>query len=52
MTNDYGSKAKYYYFKIFVCDVYVSTQKRLGIYFGYDSPSIIKYLEPSTKKYF
>jgi len=23
-------------------------QRRLGIYVGYDSPSIIKYLEPST----
>jgi hypothetical protein len=23
-------------------------QRRLGIYIGYESPSIIKYLEPST----
>ena len=27
-------------------------QRRLGIYVGYESPSIIKYLEPSTKDLF
>ena len=27
-------------------------QRRLGIYVGYDSPSIIKYLEPSTRDLF
>ena len=44
--------------RIFGCAIYVpiapthrtkmSPQRRLGIYVGYDSPSIIRYLEPST----
>ena len=46
------------YLKIFGCAVYVpipppkrtkmGPQRRLGIYMGFDSPSIIKYLEPMT----
>ncbi|CAM9000605.1 unnamed protein product [Rhodiola kirilowii] len=46
------------YLKIFGCAVYVSIsppqrtkmgpQRRLGIYVGFESPSIIKYLEPLT----
>ena len=46
------------YLRIFGCAVYVSIappqhtkmgpQRRLGIYVGFESPSIIKYVEPST----
>jgi len=46
------------YFRRFGCDVYVpipppqrtamGAQRKLGVYIGYESPSIIKYLEPST----
>jgi hypothetical protein len=46
------------YFSIFGCVVYVpiappqctkmGSQRRLGIYIGFDSPSIIRYLEPLT----
>ena len=46
------------YLKIFGCALYVSiaspqhtkmgTQRRMGIYVGYESPFIIKHLEPMT----
>jgi hypothetical protein len=46
------------YLRRFGCDVYVpipppqrtamGAQRKLGVYVGYESPSIIKYLEPST----
>ena len=52
----YGQKPNISYLWIFGCAKYVSialsqrtkmgSQRRLGIYVGYDSPSIIKYLEP------
>ena len=48
--------------RIFGCAIYVpiapthrtkmGPQRRLGIYVGYDSPSIIRYLEPSTRDVF
>jgi len=47
-----------FHLKIFGCAVYVpiappqrtkmGPQRRLGIYVGYESPSIIRYLEPKT----
>ena len=53
-----GHEPNISHLKIFGCAVYVpiappqrskmGPQRRLGIYVGYDSPSIIKYLEPST----
>ncbi|CAA7024739.1 unnamed protein product [Microthlaspi erraticum] len=53
-----GQEPNISHLKIFGCAVYVpiappqrskmGPQRRLGIYVGYDSPSIIKYLEPST----
>ena len=48
--------------RIFGCAIYVpiapthrtkmGPQRKLGIYVGYDSPSIIRYLEPSTRDIF
>ena len=54
----FGQEPNISHLRIFGCAVYVpiappqrtkmGPQRRLGIYVGYDSPSIIKYLEPST----
>ena len=54
----FGQQPNISHLRIFGCAVYVpipppkrtmmGPQRRLGIYVGYDSPSIIKYLEPST----
>lgn len=54
----FGQQPNISHLKIFGCAVYVSIsppqrtkmghQRRLGIYIGFDSPSIIRYLEPST----
>jgi len=54
----YGQEPNISHLRIFGCAVYVpiappqrtkmGPQRRLGIYVGYDSPSIIKYLEPLT----
>ena len=51
-----------FHIRIFGCTIYVpiapthrtkmGPQRRLGIYVGYDSPSIIRYLEPSTRDVF
>ena len=58
----HGQEPNIYHLRIFGCAVYIpitpphrtkmGTQRRLGIYVGYESPSIIKYLEPSTKDLF
>jgi hypothetical protein len=47
----FGQPPNIYHFRIFGCVVYVPIvppQRRLGIYVGFDSPSIIRYLEPLT----
>lgn len=54
----FGQEPNISHLKIFGCAVYVpiappqrskmGPQRRLGIYVGFESPSIIKYLEPST----
>ena len=54
----FGQEPNISHLRIFGCAVYVpiappqrtkmGAQRRLGIYVGYDSLSIIKYLEPST----
>ena len=54
----FGHEPNISHIKVFGCAVYVpiappkrtkmGPQRRLGIYVGYDSPSIIKYLEPLT----
>ena len=54
----FGQQPNISHLRIFGCVVYVpisppkrtmiGPQRRLGIYVGYDSPSMIKYLEPST----
>ena len=54
----HGQEPNIFHLRIFGCAVYVSIsppqrtkmgpQRRLGIYVGYESPSIIKYLEPLT----
>ena len=53
-----GQAPNIYHLRIFGCTVYIliappqrskmGPQRRLGIYVGYESSSIIKYLEPST----
>ena len=58
----YGQEPNISHFKIFGCVVYVliappqcikmGSQRRLGIYVGYDSTSIIKYLEVVTRDVF
>jgi hypothetical protein len=54
----FGQEPNISHLRIFGCAVYVpisppqrtkmGPQRRLGIYVGYESPSIIKYLEPTT----
>ncbi|KAK1431618.1 hypothetical protein QVD17_08102 [Tagetes erecta] len=54
----FGQEPDISHLRIFGCAVYVpiappqrtkmGPQRRLGIYVGYESPSIIKYIEPST----
>ena len=54
----HGQEPNISHLRIFGCAVYIpitpphrtkmGPQRRLGIYVGYESPSIIKYLEPST----
>ena len=54
----FGKEPDISHLRIFRCAVYVpiappkrtnmGPQRRLGIYIGYESPSITKYLEPST----
>jgi hypothetical protein len=59
LCNLHWSTTKYFlFFRIFGCFVYVPItqpqrtkmrpQRRLGIYTGFDSPSIIRYLESLT----
>ena len=59
----YGQELNISHFWIFGCTIYVpiiapqqctkmGPQMRLGIYVGFDSPSIIKYLEPLTDDVF
>ena len=53
-----GQQPNIFHFQIFGCAIYVpivppqrtkmGPQRRFGIYVGFDSPSIIKYLEPLT----
>ena len=53
-----GKELNISYLRIFVCAVYVpisppqhtfmGPQRKLGIYIGYESPSILKYLKPIT----
>ena len=53
-----GKQPNIYHLKIVGCAVYVpiaptqrtkmGPQQRLGVYVGFDSPSIIRYLEPLT----
>ena len=57
-----GQQPNVSHFWIFGCAIYVpiappqhtkmGSQHRLGIYVGFDSPSIIRYLEPSTNDVF
>jgi hypothetical protein len=57
-----GEKPSVKHLRIFGCGVYtpipnpkrskLGIQQSLGIYVGYESPSIVKYLEPSTGKMF
>ena len=54
----FGHEPNISHLRIFGCAVFVpiappqrtkmGPQRRMGIYVGYESPSIIKYLEPST----
>ncbi|XP_056844750.1 retrovirus-related Pol polyprotein from transposon TNT 1-94 isoform X2 [Raphanus sativus] len=54
----FGREPNISHLKVFGCAVYIpiappqrtkmGPQRRLGIYIGYDSPSIIRYLEPQT----
>jgi hypothetical protein len=54
----FGQQPNIFHFRIFGCAIYVpisppqrtkmGPQRRLGIYVGFDSPSIIRYLEPLT----
>ena len=54
----FGQEPNIFHLRIFGCAVYVlialpqhtkmGSQRRLGIYIGYESPSIIRYLEPKT----
>ena len=58
----FGQQPNISHLKIFGCVVYVPVaspqrnkmglQWRFGIYFGFDSPSIIRYLEPLTEDIF
>jgi len=58
----FGQPPNIFYFRIFGCVVYVpiaslqrtkmGPQRRLGIYMGFDSPSIIRYFEPLTDDIF
>ena len=58
----FGQQPNISHFRIFGCAVYVpialaqctkmGPQHRLGIYFGFDFPSIIRYLEPLTGNVF
>lgn len=58
----FGQPPNIFHFCIFACDVYVliappqrakmGPQRKLGIYFGFDSPSIIRYIEPLTSDIF
>jgi hypothetical protein len=58
----FGQPPNISHFRIFGCTVYVliappqrtkmGPQRRLGIYVGFDSPSIIRYLEPLTSDIF
>ena len=53
-----GQQPNVFHFRTFGCAVYIpiappqhtkmGPQRRLGIYVGFDSPSIIRYLEPLT----
>ena len=50
---EYGHKPIFLIWEFFECAVYIpiactkmSPQRKLGIYVGFDSPSIIKYLKP------
>ena len=53
-----GQEPNIFHLRTFGCAVYtpiappqrtkMGPQKNMGIYVGYESPSIIKYLEPST----
>jgi hypothetical protein len=55
---EFGQLPNIFYFQIFCCAVYVliaplqctkmRPQRRLEIYIGFDSPSIIRYIEPLT----
>ena len=57
-----GKQPNIFHLQIFGCAVYVpiaptqctkmGPQRRLGIYVGFDSPSIIRYLEPLTDDVF
>ena len=57
-----GTQSNISHLRIFGCAVYVpiaptqrikmGPQRRIGIYVGLDSPSIIKYLEPMTRDVF
>jgi hypothetical protein len=47
----FGQPPNISHFHIFGCAVYIPItlpQRRLGIYVGFDSPSIIRYVEPLT----
>lgn len=58
LQSAFGQEPNISFVRIFVCAVYVSIappqptkmgpQRRLGLYVGYESPSIISYLEPMT----
>ena len=58
----FGQQPNIFHFRIFGCALYVpisppqrtkmGPHRRLGIYVGFDSPSIIRYLEPLTDDIF
>ena len=58
----YGQEPNTSYLRIFYCGVYVpifppqrtkmGSQRRLGIYVGFETPSVIRYLEPLTDDVF